>query len=274
MNTRIFELALVAVLGGITGCLGSVPPRTYAVCMSAKPCFDPGKDPYWENPAFERSLLDAVQSAVHDPVDAADMSTPGLHATVKFTYLQGIIEYPQIVMSTNIPELDKLMLHQVAAVKAPPAMGLRSDEPHEFIIDLDMPTAFESFQSSIYAAIEDHKVYPKEPIIRGITGNTTVDFDYLDGKANDIKMTQSSNIKSLDQASLDAVVQADFPQSPPVYAGKSLHMNVVFCYTMISRAYGETAKLNTCPVSRNVIVIQGERFRRDDIQVVPTERER
>ena len=200
------------------------------------------------------------------------MSTPGLHATVKFTYLQGNIEYPQIVTSTNNPELDKLILRQVSAVTAPPVMGLRSDEPHEFIIDLDMPTPFESFQSSIYAAIDYQKVYPKYPIIYGVTGNTMVDFDYLNGKANKVAMVQSSNNKELDQASLHAVTQADFPQTPPAYAGKSLHMTVVFCYTMISRAYGETTKLNSCPIGRNVIVVQGERFRRDDIQVVPTER--
>ena len=271
MNSRLWGIVFVAILGALSACRGSVPPRTYAVCMSAMPCFDPSRDPYWENPIFQKSLLNTVQSAVHDPVDAADMSTPGMHATVKFTYLHGVIEYPQIVTGTNSQELDRLILHQLAAVKAPLATGLRSNEPHEFVLDVDMPTPFESFESSIYAAIEYQKVYPKNPIISGITGDTIIDFDYLDGKASGITLTRSSSTDSLDRASLAAVARATYPQAPTAYAGKPLHMEVVFCYTMISSEYGHVTKLNSCPVGRNVIVVHGERFSRDDIRAVPAQ---
>src|ERR1041384_2384529 len=78
--------------------------------------FDPDKDPYWENPPWIASLLVAVQSAVQDPVDPADTTTHGPHAQIKFTYADGVIEYPDIVQSTGNQDMDKLMLRQVASV--------------------------------------------------------------------------------------------------------------------------------------------------------------
>lgn len=270
MNARALGLASMVLLGCLAACRGAVQPRTYAVCMSARPCFDPSKDPYWEDPIFEKSLLDAIQAVVHDPVDAADMSSPGLHATVKFTLLDGVIEYPEITQSTGDPEKDKLILHQLASAQPPKATGPQSDQPHQFVLDVDMPTPFEAFESTLYGAIEYQKVYPKDPIIAGITGDTAVDFDYQDGKTSNIELARSSNSKSLDQASLGAVKRATFPPAQSAYIGKSLHMEVVFCYTMVTNAYGRVTEGNACPTGRNVIVVQGERFTRTSVQVVPT----
>jgi hypothetical protein len=266
VKARILGLAFLVLLGCLSACRGSVPPRTYTVCMSPRPCFDQSKDPYWEDPVWQKSLLDAIQSAVHDPVDPADMSTYGLHATVKFTFLDGVVEYPEIVHGTGDPEKDGLMLHQLSSAQLPKPRGLQPDQAHEFVLDVDMPTPFESFQSSVYGAIENWKVYPKDPIISGTTGNTTVDFDYLDGKSSGITMVRSSKDKMLDQASLGAATRAVFPSAPPAYAGKTLHMEVVFCYTI------QTASevLNDCPNARNVIVVHGTRIVRRQIQAVPT----
>jgi len=270
MNVRIAGLAVVAILDCLAGCKGSVPPRTYAVCMSSRPCFDPSKDPYWEDPRWDKNLLDAVQSAVHDPVDVTDMSAPGLHATVKFTFQDGIIEYPEITQGTGDAEMDKLMLHQLAAAQAPKPTGLRSDEPHEFIMDLDMPTPFESLQYGIYDAIDYAKIYPKEAVIEGAQGITTVVFDYADGKASDISMIKSSESKILDKASVGTVTRAIMPPEPVIYAGKILHMEVLFCYAL----YQSDRDKSRCPTGRNVILVTGTRIKRVDIQPVPTTRGR
>jgi len=261
VNVRIAALAVVAIVDCLAGCKGSVPPRTYAVCMSSRPCFDPSKDPYWEDPRWDKSLLDAVQSAVHDPVDVADMSAPGLHATVKFTFQDGIIEYPEITQGTGDAEMDKLMLHQLAAVQAPKPTGLRADELHEFILDLDMPTPFESFQSGIYESIDAQKVYPKDAIIGGIGGIAAVDFDYLDGKTSGITLARSSKDKNLDKASVNAVTKAIMPTAPPAYAGKARHMEAIFCYSLD----GSTRIGPSCPAALNVIFVTGTRIKRTDI---------
>ena len=220
--------------------------------------FDPDKDPYWENPPWTVDLLKAVQSSVQDPVDPADTTTHGPRGTIKFTYANGVIEYPDIVESTGNLEMDKLMLHQIASVKPPQAMGRHADEPHEFIMEIGMLTPYEAFQSGIYAAIDARKAYSKEAIIGGHQGITVVDFDYLDGKAYGILITLSSKEKEFDRTSMSAVTQAAMPPAPGAYAGKTLHMEAVFCYSMRE---SEDAK-DPCPTGRNVIEVTGTRIRR------------
>jgi hypothetical protein len=257
MYRQISRLALLVLLGGLAACAATQPtPDSGAPSAN----FNPSKDPYWEDPRWDKTLLDIVQTAVHDPADPTDMSAPGLHAMVKFTYLQGTLEYPEIVTGTGNPDMDKLMLHQLAAVQAPQATGLRSDEPHEFVLDLDMPTPYESIQSGIYAAIDNAKIYTKAALIAGATGNTTVDFEYLDGEVRDITVTESSKDKELDKASLGTVTRAHMPSVPPVYTGKSLHIQLLFCYTLYSSPPNKI--LNRCPMGNKVIVIQGTRIRR------------
>jgi hypothetical protein len=220
--------------------------------------FDSLKDPYWQNPRWDLSLIDAVQAAIHNPVDAADTSTPDYNATVKFTYLQGVIQYPEIVTGTGDAKLDELMLHQLASVQAPQATGIDADKPHEFILDVVMSTPFRALQDSIYAAINNWKLYPVDAVISGSMGNTTVDFDYSDGKAMDITVTQASKNKLLDRTSVNTVTKAKLPQAPIPYAGKILHMEVIFCYSL-----GQSAKSkDPCPVGANVIEVTGTRIRR------------
>lgn len=218
--------------------------------------FDPDTDPYWENPPWTSDLLKAIQSAVQYPVDPADMNTHGPQATVKFTYAEGVIEYPDIVQSTGNSDMDKLMLRQIAAVKPPQATGPHADEPHEFIMALGMLTPYEAFQSSIYGAIDAQKVYSKDAVIGGYQGITVVDFDYLDGRASDIVMALSSKQKELDRTSLSAVTRAIMPPAPGPYAGKTVHVEAVFCYSLRQSADAK----DPCPSGRNVIEVTGTRI--------------
>jgi hypothetical protein len=258
MRNNIPRLLLLALVGSLAAC-GSTPTKQDSGMPTAH--FDPGKDPYWEDPRWDKNLLDAVQAAVHDPVDPSDMSTPDLHATVKFTYLQGTLEYPEIVTSTGNPDMDKLMLHQLAIVQGPPASGLHADEPHEFVLDLDMPTAYESLEYGVFDALDYAKIYPKEAIITGAQGITAVDFDYADGKLTDVRMIKSSESKTLDTASVGTVTRAIMPAAPMIYAGKTLHMEVMFCYAL----YQSDKDKKRCPEGRNVILVTGTRIRRVDI---------
>ena len=215
--------------------------------------FDPVKDPYWEDPRWDKTLLDTVQAVVHNPADPADTSTPNLHAVVKFTYQDGTAEYPEIVQSTGEPGKDELLLHQLASTQLPQATGIDSDKPHEFVLDLDMPTPFESFEYNVFDAIDYAKVYPKDAVIYGATGTAVVGFDYLDGKVSNVTRVKSSGNRDLDQASLNAVMKAPMPQAPPAYAGKTHHMESTFCYSL--------GGPGNCPTRRGVILVYGIRIR-------------
>lgn len=253
---RRFTCGLLFAAACALGACASAPATTQAA-------FDPDKDPYWEDPKWQAALLDAVQSVVHAPADTADLSAPGYHGTVQFTFHDGDIEDPEIVQSTGHLDLDQLMLQQVVTAVVPKPTGFDAAEPHPFALELDMPTPLESFESSVYPAIDAWKVYPKDSIMHGSTGNTTVEFDYLDGKVRNVAVTRSSKDKDMDGASVSAVARAVMPSTPPAYAGKTLHMEVVICYSLIQ---SPTEIVNPCPVGRNVVQVTGTRIRRITIE--------
>jgi len=244
------RIALLALLTGLAACSSAFGPYGNDVSTG----FDSSKDPYWKDPRWDKTLLDAAQSAVNDPADPADTSTPGLHAVVKFTYSDGTAEYPEIIQSTGNPKKDELLLHQLASASLPQAKGIDADKPHEFVLDLDMPTPFEVFEYGVFDAIDSARVYPKDALLAGATGTTVVGFDYLDGKASNVIRVSSSGNKDLDKASLDAVTKATLPPTPSTYAGKTFHMQSAFCFSLNGPG--------KCPVKRGVILVYGTRIRR------------
>jgi hypothetical protein len=260
MNRPVAGLVLLGLLGGLAAC-SSAPADPSAPSAN----FDPAKDPYWQDARWEKTLADALQAAVHDPVASTDTSTPGLHTTVKFTFADGIIEYPEIVTGTGDPELDKLVLRQIESAQLPKAVGIDADKPHEFELELAVPTPVEAvlydlerFQYAVDTTIDAQKVYPKDALFGRVTGDVVVDFDYMDGKASGIATTTSSKSKDLDKSSITAVTRAVMPPAPAAYAGKPLHMQVLFCYTMTVNG----ALKNKCPAAKNMIVVSGALFRR------------
>ena len=210
-------------------------------------------NPYWQAEMFE-----AVQCTVHLPDDTTSPATPDVHGTVKFLFANGKIEDPEIVASTGNPDLDKLMLQQVVTAKIPKPFGLHTGQPHAFELPLEMFTPYESFQYNVYAAIDRTKFYSRDAILKGDTGRTTVDFDYLDGKALNIVIAKSSGSKYLDQPSVDAVSRAVLPAAPPGYAGKTVPMEVIVCYCLNSS--------KSCPTGKNVIVVEGTRIVRTTVE--------
>lgn len=238
---RKYGYLIVTILTWILSSCGSMPHHP-----------KPDERAYWNDPRWQASLLKAVQSAVHAPASVPNASTPGIHGTVEFLFVNGVIHDPVIVASTGKPDYDKLMLQQVAKANVPAPIGPRAKEPHEFELPLDMPTAFESFQSSIYAAVDHRKVYPREGILGGRTGTTTVDFDYINARATNIKITKSSGNNALDKASFTAVSSALLPTPPSFDAGKMLHMEVKVCYSL-------NGNIN-CPSGSNVIYVTGTRI--------------
>lgn len=204
------------------------------------------------NPYWQAGLFSAVQSVVHLPANPAGPVTPGIQGTVKFLFANGKIEDPEIVASTGDPDLDKLMLQQVVTAKIPKPYGLHTDQPHEFELPLEMFTLYKSFEYNVYAEIDRKQEYPRDPLLGNIMGIATIDFDYLDAKSIHIVIVKSSGSKQLDKASLDAISKAELPTAPPGYAGKTLHMQAIFCYDL---NYAQK-----CPTGNNVIDVEGTRI--------------
>jgi len=248
---RGYRIQAAFILVCALSACGSAPRRT------APPLylnFNPATQAYWTNPYWQADLFAAVQSAAHLPANTTSPATPGIHGAVRFTYDNGAIKDPEIVTSTGDPDLDKLLLQQVVSAKAPKPLGQHTDQPHDFELPLDMPTYFEWFENNIYAAIDRKKGYSKDAILKNIMGITAVDFDYLDGKALNIVIAKSSGNKELDQISVGTVSNAELPAAPTGYTGKTLPLQVIFCYDV------NLAK--KCPTGKNIMDVEGTRIRR------------
>lgn len=225
-----------------------------SACGSNPHYIHPGSTAYWTDPWWQGQLLQAVQSAVHMPTNSPHASKTGIYGTVQFLFANGMIENPKITVSTGVPELDQLMLQQVASAEIPKPRGPRADEPHEFELPLDMFTPFEALQYNIYSAIDFRKIYYRNQLLNDTTGSTTVDFDYLDSTAHNIVVTKSSGSRELDRSSIEAVSKAKLPPAPTGYAGKIVHIQVIFCYSINNSP--------TCPLDNNVIQVRGTRILR------------
>ena len=229
-----------------------------SACSSRPPSYNPlEQQAYWNNPWWQKALFDAVQSVVHRPDDTGTASAADTPITVGFTLASGNIEDLEIVSSTGDSGLDQLVLQQVGSAKVPKPFGGHIDEPHHFELELDVLKFAEWFQYNIYYAIDSQRVYPKNSILEGTIGSTTLDFDYLDGKADNIVITKHSNDQNLDKASLRAVERAQFPAAPPGYVGRTLHMEVIVCYSINGS--------KNCPQGKNVVLVQATRFVRTEV---------
>jgi outer membrane biosynthesis protein TonB len=188
------------------------------------------------------------------PTHSPQASEAGIHGTVQFLFANGVIKNPKITVSTGDPGLDQLMLEQVASAKVPMPRGPHAEEPHEFELPLDMFTPFEALQYAIYAAIDYKKIYSRNALISRSTGLTTLEFDYVHSAARNIVITKSSGNRELDKLSINTVSRAELPAAPADYAGKTVHMKVIFCYNINNAP--------ACPVANNVIAVRGVIFRR------------
>lgn len=246
MRNYIYATALVLSCA-LSACSSTLPypnlPPSY-----------PGNRPYWTNAGWQAAMHTAIQCVVHLPANMDTASTSGMQATVRFLYAHGVIKNPMIVKSTGNPDVDKLLLQQVITAKIPKPFGLHTDQSHEFELPLDMFTPYESFEYNVYAAIDRKQVYPRDPIIYGITGSTTVDFDYLNAKASHIVIVKSSGNKELDQSSVSAIYNAELPLPTPGYTSKTIPMQVIVCYCLNSA--------ESCPTGKNVVVVEGTRIAR------------
>ncbi|MGA9853258.1 MAG: hypothetical protein WBR15_10040 [Gammaproteobacteria bacterium] len=228
---------------------GTPPPNLYATTS------------YWMNPYWQAEMLTAMQSVVRLPANASSSATPRIYGTLKFLFDNGAIKDPVIVTSTGDPALDKLLLQQVVTAKVPKPFGAHTDQAHEFELRLEMFTPYETFEYDLNAAIDSKKGYTRDAILKGNMGITTVDFDYLDGKALNIAVAKSSGHKDLDQISIDTISGAILPPPPPGYAGKTVHMQLIFCYDIVT-SFNQPGK---CPVGGNIISVEGARIKRTSV---------
>ncbi len=79
---------------------------------------------------------------------------------------------------------------------------------------------------AIYKALK----YPANTAFYAATGITTIRFDYLNGRVNDVHMTVSSGNGILDRAALRAVKNAQYPPASDNFHDKTITDIIYFIF--------------------------------------------
>ena len=144
---------------------------------------------------------------------------------------QPIVDFPQqpLPLPHNVPVPKQPEqtepLHQVQAVPTdvpmpttqpvqgppPPLSPVRQSRPPADVMD--------DFTHRMVQAINAQKVYPKLQMLKGVTGETVVSFDYVDGVVSGIRVDKSSGTHELDEAAMQAVQRVVLPSKPAELAG-------------------------------------------------------
>jgi outer membrane biosynthesis protein TonB len=216
----------------------------YSVVAAGSAASNPsdGSDAYWNDKHWHRILLGAVQAVIRYPADAAGQPVRPVpemaRATVRFVYANGKISDPKIIRSSGRPDLDSAFLSQVITAQPPKASGSHATESHTFTSILDMRTPMQDFETAICMAIRAKWEYPRDMILAGELGPTTIDFTYSDGKASDIRIVNSSGGRVMDKSFARSMTEAQLPPPPAWLSTQPLHMEATLDYQL-----GETSDL-------------------------------
>ena len=118
---------------------------------------------------------------------------------------------PQSPQLTEVPSIPvDVPTQNTLPLQAPPSLNAGRSAPADVLAE---------FAAAMKRAIDAAKVYPKEPLLRGVTGTATVSFDYVGGVVSDVRVDRSSGDRRLDEAAMQAVQNAAMPPKPAELAG-------------------------------------------------------
>ena len=87
-----------------------------------------------------------------------------------------------------------------------------------------------AFKAKLHRLIDAALKYPQQLLERPATGVTSVAYDYLDGRVEDVHITMASGDAMLDRAALNAVKNADYRKVAEGITGQTLHDVVIIVY--------------------------------------------
>lgn len=87
-----------------------------------------------------------------------------------------------------------------------------------------------AFKDKLHRLIDAALKYPQQLLERPATGVTSIAYDYLDGRVEDVHITMASGDAMLDRAALNAVKNADYGAVAQGLTGQTLHDVVIIVY--------------------------------------------
>lgn len=206
---------------------------------------DPVQAKNWLERAAQHSpncaidFLNHVSAIIYGYVDMGALGTKYEHGplTIRYLYKDGQATDLELVQSSGSEQVDEAWLNAAREAKLPPWPDNYEMDHKEMGIWLRQTTDAK-FSAAVKDAIDRAKIFPKDVLLKGSKGHgkVTVAFDYLDGKASNAKVIQSSDEPSEDMAALIAVTTAEYPPTPERYAHETIPMEITLVFGEVTPA--------------------------------------
>jgi TPR repeat protein len=174
------------------------------------------------------------------PLDPKRHSQNGAAANlrIKYIYKNGRAENAVILLSSGDPDEDQAWLDATRDAVLPPWPDAfhPKDNGLGFLIPAGDGGLSHNFIVSVRKAIDTAKVMPLNVLLHGTKGlgMANVSFDYLDGKATNVKVVSSSDDVDEDAAAVSAIKHAKFGTTPKEYRHKNLHLTISIYFDYVS----------------------------------------
>lgn len=205
-------IAAVTLCGFIAGC--ATAPAT----------------PYWSNADWIDRLGASVQTQLAESQAVVDASRAVGNVAVGFTYSGGTLQDVYIIQSTGSPALDNAVKAAVAQVRPPAARGPWSDTPHSFALALFVGSGWTALTRDIHLDIQQHVDYPVSAMLNGSGGVVVARFAYLNGRALDPRITESSGYADIDRSVINELRSLELPAPPPELHNRRLTFQSTICF--------------------------------------------
>lgn len=205
-------IAAVTLCGFIAGC--ATAPAT----------------PYWSNADWIDRLGASVQTQLVGSQAVVDASRAVGNVAVGFTYSGGTLQDVYIIQSTGLPALDNAVKAAVAQVRPPAARGPWSDTPHSFALALYVGSGWTALMRDIHLDIQQHVDYPVAAMLNGSGGVVVARFVYLNGRALDPRITESSGYADIDRSVINELRSLELPAPPPELRDRRLTIQSTICF--------------------------------------------
>lgn len=204
---------------------------TLALCGIIAGCATTPVTPYWSDAQWIDQLGASVQTQLAQSQDVEGAGRAVGNVAVGFTYSGGVLRDVHIIQSTGSPALDNAVKDAVEQVRPPTARGPWSDTAHSFALALFVGSGWAALTRDIHLDIQRHVDYPVAAMLNGAGGVVVARFAYLNGRALDPRITQSSGYADIDRSVINELRVLELPPPPTELRNRRLTFQSTICFT-------------------------------------------
>ena len=188
--------------------------------------------PYWEDPAWQELLLNAIHKSVLYPTPISADTPPTGEGTAAFDVnaVGGKLANIQVTRSTGYQRLDEAIIQGLQKTNVPAMAATDAATSHHFELILKMEPDTDQFRGVLYDAVTEAIKLPDNAFIDNpefIFVNAT----YLNGSFTNVGMQLPGASDALKQVFTEKFNTAHLPLPPSNLKDKTIDLSMNFCVT-------------------------------------------